>query len=93
MSKSKSVIDAAPVTAVPGAGEIFARYTKEDLRAIWDFDQRDFERFIDTLVWLDKLSSASREEQLKAARHIFRKKHGIPAEGAAATPAASNNEA
>lgn len=46
------------------------RYDAEDMRAIWDFCQQDFERFLDCLGWLETLPDEDRREQLKSARYI-----------------------
>jgi hypothetical protein len=52
------------------------RYSPDDLRAFWSFVQRDFERFLEFLVWLDSLPAGDAKVQIKAARWLRTHKAG-----------------
>jgi hypothetical protein len=77
MSKAEKPIQDTP----PGGGsdcrrswkramELHGRYSSDDLRAVWDFVRHDFERFLETLTWLDSLTEDARSEQLQSAHEL-----------------------
>lgn len=53
---------------------ITVQYTTEDLRALWEFCQHDFERLLGLLEWLETLPHPSRSEQVEGAHFIYRAK-------------------
>lgn len=49
-------------------------YTAAQLRDVFDFCQKEFERFLGFLEWIDGLPDPHRAVQLRAAKDLYRKK-------------------
>jgi hypothetical protein len=52
---------------------VVGRYTRDDLRATWEFAHHDFEGFLSLLAWLETLSDVELEVQIEAARYLARR--------------------